>query len=226
MGSTVLLLEADLRRPVIAEKLDLAPGPGLSDVLVGSVPLWRAIQWLALELDVLVAGTAVPPNPGELIESDAMEALLEQVGSTYDLVVVDTPPLAVLSDAFPLLRKVDGVVVVGWVGRNRRDVAERLHETLIGAGAPLLGVIANRCRAGRFTSQPYGYAYARDEPSAGVTTSSLDGADSYTSSAPGEIGASSDPDFWVEPSTSDRPGGGVGSPNGHEAEPLGRLQQE
>ena len=88
---------------------------------------------------MLVAGAALPPNPGESIESRAMETLLERAKSTYDLIVIDTPPLTAVSDAFPLLRKVDGVVIVGRVGRNRRDVAQRLHETLAGAGAPLLG---------------------------------------------------------------------------------------
>jgi len=78
-----------------------------------------------------------------------MESLLEQVKAMYDLVVIDTPPLTAVSDAFPLLKKVDGVVIVGRVGRNCRDVAERLHETLTGAGAPLLGVIANGFKSGR-----------------------------------------------------------------------------
>jgi receptor protein-tyrosine kinase len=111
---------------------------------------------------VLVAGAALPPNPGELIESHAMESLLEQVKPTYDLVVIDTPPLTAVSDAFPLLRKVDGVIIVGRVGRNRRDVAERLHETLTGAGAPLLGVVANGFKSGRLGSYGYAYDYATD----------------------------------------------------------------
>ena len=113
-------------------------------------------------LDVLVAGAALPPNPGELIESHAMESLLERAKSTYDLVVIDTPPLTAVSDAFPLLGKVDGVIIVGRVGRNRRDVAERLHETLTGAGAPLLGVVANGFKSGRLGSYGYGYDYATD----------------------------------------------------------------
>jgi len=82
---------------------------------------------------------------------------LEEAKSQYDLIVIDTPPLTAVSDAFPLLRKVDGVVIVGRVGRNRRDVAQRLHETLAGAGAPLLGVIANGFKARR--NAPYAYAY-------------------------------------------------------------------
>lgn len=74
-------------------------------------------------------------------------------------IVIDTPPLTAVSDAFPLLRKVDGVIIVGRVGRNRRDIAQRLHETLTGAGAPLLGVVANGFKAGRGGSYGYGYSY-------------------------------------------------------------------
>ncbi len=173
VGSRVLLVEADLRRPTLAQQLDAQSGPGLADVLIGAVMLGEATQMIDLDapsgdsppsdgvkrrtLDVLVAGAALPPNPGELLESRAMETMLERAQSTYDLIVIDTPPLTAVSDAFPLLRKVDGVVIVGRVGRNRRDVAQRLHETLSGAGAPLLGVIANGFKARR--NAPYSYAY-------------------------------------------------------------------
>jgi capsular exopolysaccharide synthesis family protein len=171
MGARVLLLEADLRRPTMAQQLDVLSGPGVSDVLIGSVSLSEATQMIDLDqaagdgskgrtLDVLVAGAALPPNPGELIESHAMESLLEQAKAKYDLIVIDTPPLTAVSDAFPLLRKVDGVIIVGRVGRNRRDVAQRLHETLTGAGAPLLGVVANGFKQGRRGGYgSYGYAY-------------------------------------------------------------------
>jgi Mrp family chromosome partitioning ATPase len=73
--------------------------------------------------------------------------------------VIDTPPLTAVPDAFPLLGKVDGVIIVGRVGRNRRDVAQRLHETLTGAGAPLLGVVANGFKSGRLGGYGYGHSY-------------------------------------------------------------------
>jgi len=81
-----------------------------------------------------------------------------------DLVVIDTPPLTVVSDAFPLLMKVDGVVVVGWVGRSLRDVAERLHQVLSSSGAPLLGVIANGSKSGGPDAYAYTYAKAISRP--------------------------------------------------------------
>jgi len=88
-----------------------------------------------------------------------MESLLQQAKSRYDLIVIDTPPLTAVSDAFRLLGTVDGVIIVGRVGRNRRDVAQRLHETLTGAGAPLLGVVANGLKSGRRGGYGYGYSY-------------------------------------------------------------------
>jgi polysaccharide biosynthesis transport protein len=171
MGSRTLLIEADLRRPTLADRLGVHFGPGLSDVLIGAENLREATQSVDLgpslphrsderrTLDVLVAGVVLPPNPAALIESQAMSRLLDEAQGTYDLVVIDTPPLTAVSDAFPLLGRVDGVVIVGWVGRNRRDVAERLHETLAGAGAPLLGVVANGFKPGRLGAYSYGYGY-------------------------------------------------------------------
>jgi polysaccharide biosynthesis transport protein len=149
LGSRVLLLEADLRHPSLAQQLELPPGSGLADVLVEAVSAADATHSVPVSgrgrshtLDVMAAG-ATPPNPGELLDSRGMGAVLEQARAMYDFVVVDTPPLNVVSDAFPLLTKVDGVVVVGWVGRSRSDDAERLQQVLAGSGAPLLGVIAN-----------------------------------------------------------------------------------
>jgi polysaccharide biosynthesis transport protein len=176
LGSRVLLLEADLRHPTLAQQFDLRPGPGLADVLIGAAPIGEATQPVELRgppgeratgrtLDVLAAGAVLPPNPGELTESRAMDAVLEQTKSAYDLVVIDTPPLAAVSDAFSLLTKVDGVVIVGRMGHSRRDAAEQLHQVLAGSGAPVLGVVANG------SSGPGISAYAKHDKSLPVTAS-------------------------------------------------------
>jgi capsular exopolysaccharide synthesis family protein len=158
VGSVVLLIEADLRHPALAGQLALRPGPGLADVLIGELSLWSATQLVDVDsaspaseegpvgrsLDVLPAGFPLPPNPAELIESQAMETVLQEARSTYDLVVIDTPPLDTASDAFALSRKADGVILVGRGSRNRgRAAAGRLRARLDAAAAPLLGVIAN-----------------------------------------------------------------------------------
>jgi capsular exopolysaccharide synthesis family protein len=193
MGSRVLLMEVDLRRPTIAQRLEIPSGPGLSDVLIGSLPLSEAVRSVALDLptgegangrklDALVAGSLPPPNPAELIESHAMDAILAQARTTYDLIVIDTPPLTAVSDAFPLLRKVDGVIIVGRVGRNRRDVAERLHETLQSVGGPLLGVIANGVKASGLDAYSYSYDYAPKGSASGSVSASPNGSADATGS--------------------------------------------
>ena len=164
-GSRALLLEVDLRRPTLAQQLGIETGPGLAGVLVGDVSMAYATRSVDLRassregssahtLDVLVAGSVLPPNPGELIESQAMDALLEQARSSYDFVVIDTPPLTAVSDAFPLLTKVDGAVIVGRVGHSSRDAAEQLHQVLASSGASLFGVIANGASSGAPSPYP------------------------------------------------------------------------
>lgn len=171
MGSRVLLVETDLRRPTLGKQLGITSNAGLAGVLIGALSRTEAIRTITLEpastkgtqtarsLDVLTAGVGTPPNPAELIESQSMSDLLTEVRSQYDLVIFDTPPLAVVADAFPLLRQVDGVIIVGRVGVNRRDVAGRLHEILKEVEAPLLGVVANAFKAGRLGSYSYTYGY-------------------------------------------------------------------
>jgi succinoglycan biosynthesis transport protein ExoP len=168
MGSRVLFIEADLRRPSIAQQFGVDTGPGLADVLIGAASLSDATQMVELDpraghasqgcqLAVLVAGAEPPPNPGGLLESHAMERVLENSIARYDLVILDTAPLAVVSDTFPLLNRVDGVILVGRVGYDRRDVAQRLCQTLEGGGSPLLGVIANGFKARRNAQDGYAY---------------------------------------------------------------------
>jgi len=164
-GSRVLLIEADLRQPTLAEQFGVALAPGLADVLIGETYVGNAIQRIDLNLasgerpgggtlDVLAAGSLLPPNPGELLANSAAHLVLE--GATwapYDLVVIDTPALGVVSDAFALLPKVDGLVIVGRMGHSRRTSASRLHRVLLSSAAPLLGVVANGTARSR---SPYG----------------------------------------------------------------------
>jgi capsular exopolysaccharide synthesis family protein len=161
LGSRVLLLETDLRQPTLAQQLGVQFPSGLADVLIGDAVMDQATQSVTLQaspgegtsgrtLDVLAAGGAVlPPNPGALLESQAMAAVLEHARSAYDLVVIDTPPLTAVSDAFPLLTKVDGVVIVGRIGHSRSDAAEQLRVILTSSTASLLGVIANGAESRR-----------------------------------------------------------------------------
>ncbi len=172
-GSRVLLLEADLRRPHLAERLRIQPGGGLSQVLAGVVPLRDAIVSHPVslagkagerQLDIVVAGFT-PPNPHDLIESDMMQKLLVWAESAYDLVVVDTPPTSAVSDAIPLIRQVSGVIVVCRLGKSTRDSAAELRGQLANLGANTLGVVINSMKIGGRTGYGYDYTAAPEAPS-------------------------------------------------------------
>jgi polysaccharide biosynthesis transport protein len=170
VGSRVLFIEADLRRPAAAVSFGIAGEPGVAELLIGEESFDEAVQRVefanrkgtSVGLDVLVAGGVLPPNPPQVIESQAMEALIADARDRYDLVVIDTPPLALLPDAFPLLRHADGVLIVSRLRRNHSDVAARFRATLESANAPVIGVVANGFKRPRGSSYGYGYSYTYD----------------------------------------------------------------
>jgi capsular exopolysaccharide synthesis family protein len=177
-GTKTLLVETDLRRPVLTQTLGLTPSIGLAGALVGAGSLEEAIRSAGhgddhrngnlggVPLDVLPAG-AIPPNPAELLESHAMEVLLAQAKEHYELVILDTAPLSVVADAIPLMTRVDGVIIVARVGLSTRDAAERLRARLENLEAPVLGVVANDVRS-RLGEYGYGYMYTYGDETSGT----------------------------------------------------------
>jgi receptor protein-tyrosine kinase len=168
-GTKTLLIDADMRRSEMAAHYGTSPAPGLSELLIGSVEVDEALRSIPIAtrvngrtskvaLSVLVAGHP-PPNPAELLESNAMAEVLSWATEQYELVVIDTPPLSVVSDAIPLIPKVDGVVIVSQIGKNTRDAASFLRERLLGINAPLLGVVANGMKGKSKDGYGYGYGY-------------------------------------------------------------------
>jgi polysaccharide biosynthesis transport protein len=151
-GAKTLLIEADLRRPVLAERMGVPQHAGLSALLVGATTLQQAITSArsadvegaapSTSIDVLPAGHP-PPNPQELLESDVMRQVIEECERRYDMVVIDTPPTSLVSDAIPLVNVVSGVIVVVHMGRSRRDAVRDLLDQLDRLGARTLGMVVN-----------------------------------------------------------------------------------
>jgi polysaccharide biosynthesis transport protein len=165
-GERVLLLEADLRRPTLKTRMHLKGDYGLSQVLAGTSSLRSAIEQVEVAgsggerrlLSVLASGP-IPPNPTDLIESDRMRQVLKAVSEKYDLVVIDTPPTSVVSDAIPLVKNVDGVLVVARLGKTTRDASVHLRDQLNNLGAYVLGVVVNSVTRASMTGYAYGYGY-------------------------------------------------------------------
>lgn len=154
-GARVALLDGDLRLPRIAEYLGIEGGVGLTDVLIGRVPLTDALQrWGANQLFVLASGP-VPPNPSELLGSAAMDRTLTALTEHFDYVLIDAPPLLLVTDAAVLSKKTRGVIMVAASGRTKKQDLAGAIRSLATAGGSLLGIVVTMLP----TKGPDSYAY-------------------------------------------------------------------
>lgn len=159
-GNRVILVDADLRKPTTHRTFDLPNKRGLIHVLTGAATLEDTIQTPpGLSLDVMTAG-AIPPNPAEMLSSEAMAQVLDRLTDHYDLVVVDAPPVVAVTDAQILSNRVDGTVLVARYGYVNVDQVEKAKELLEIAKANLLGVVLNEVAV---TSDSSYYYYYREE---------------------------------------------------------------
>lgn len=140
-GSRVVLVDADLRRPRIAELMGVEGSAGLSDLLIGRTELEDVTTpWGRGGLSVLPAGQ-IPPNPSELLGSDAMLALIDQLTTEFDFVIFDAPPLLPVTDAAVLSRLTGGAVVISAVGRVTQKQLASALDALRAIGSKTLGVV-------------------------------------------------------------------------------------
>lgn len=161
-GERVLLIDADLRRPAVGERLGIDSELGLSDVLTGRGSLQDLIINVGPgNLGVLPAGT-VPPNPSELLGSEAMQHLLATVERQYDYVLLDAPPLLPVTDAVILAAETGGAVVVSRASTVRRHQLAAALNALESADVALLGVVLNDVSASPTDSHRYYYSVRRD----------------------------------------------------------------
>ncbi|CAM5744570.1 polysaccharide biosynthesis tyrosine autokinase [Mycolicibacterium aubagnense] len=139
--NNVLLVDGDMRRSMVQEYLKLDGSVGLSTVLSGAVPLSEALQETTFAgLTVLTAG-ATPPNPSELLASQAAKKLLAELRGQFDYVIVDSSPLLAVTDGTLLAANADGALLLARYGKTRRDQLTHASEALSNVGAALLGAV-------------------------------------------------------------------------------------
>jgi capsular exopolysaccharide synthesis family protein len=156
----VVIVDGDLRKGGIAKTLGLDNKKGVSTVLTGGDKLDDALQSWVLQpnLWVLPAGP-VPPNPAELVGSDRMAELCKELATRFEHVIIDSPPVLVVTDATILAGLVDGVVLIAESGRTNRAGLMRTRGILENAGARILGVVLNKLDFRREGYYGYGYGY-------------------------------------------------------------------
>ena len=168
-GHRVCVIDTDLRRPTLHRVYGLENGEGLTTLLLAREPdIDRAVQRsIYTNVSVVTAGP-LPPNPSELLGSARMQEVLERLRGRFDIVLLDSPPALVVTDASVLSTLVDGLVVVARAGKTRRGALKATIEELAQYGRPIAGVILNRVanREAGYYYYAYGQAYgddARDE---------------------------------------------------------------
>ena len=158
LGKRVLLVEADLRRPIIHKIFGLDKEPGLSEVLIGNYS-WKEVTRTVTDmllgklgfekilhtpgvdnLNILTSGS-LPPNPSEFLNSHRMNELIDELKANYDIVIFDTPPVLPVTDAVILGSKVDGVLLVYRAGNIARSVLRRAKLILDNVRAKVMGVV-------------------------------------------------------------------------------------
>jgi capsular exopolysaccharide synthesis family protein len=142
-GKSVLLVDADLRKPTVHYTFGLTNTFGLTSVLTRQSTIEESVEPSDVDyLDILTSGP-IPPNPAELISSKGMERFMNEVSEKYDMIIFDTPPVNAVTDAQLLANQCHGTVLVVSSGKTEKDSAIKAKELLDSAQAKLLGIVLN-----------------------------------------------------------------------------------
>ncbi|HUK33454.1 MAG TPA: polysaccharide biosynthesis tyrosine autokinase, partial [Vicinamibacterales bacterium] len=162
-GARVLLVDADMRRPGLHRPLRLTNERGLSQVLIGQARVRDVIQRTVDPNLLAITAGRTPPNPSELLASERMRTLLNNLShGPFDWIVLDTPPVLAVTDAVILAPLVNGVTFVVGAEMTRRRLAERALETIMSAPPRFAAVVLNKVDFGRnkyYYSRYYGHEY-------------------------------------------------------------------
>jgi len=155
-GKRVLLIDGDLRRPTVHELFGLPQHVGLSDLLVGTMPLDTTLKETPVaNLTILTAGIA-PENPAELLSSPRLGDVLKTLRERFDWILIDSPPILAVSDPCVVAPHADGMLLVVRLLKNKRAVLQRTREVLDAHGIRIVGVIANDMGSGAEDADLYG----------------------------------------------------------------------
>ena len=161
-GFRVILIDADLRRPRVAEYMDVDGSAGLTDVLIGRATLEDvAHPWGRGNMVVLPSG-AIPPNPSELLGSRAMQDLITHLEQQFDYVLFDAPPLLPVTDAAILAKKASGAILAVASGKTHKGQLAAAVASLENVGAPIAGFVITMMPVkgpGAYGYGRYGYGY-------------------------------------------------------------------
>ena len=152
----VLIVDCDLRKPTVHRKFEISNEVGLTEILIEKTTIEKGIQKLDYGVDVITSGT-IPPNPAEIVASKAMENLLEELKEFYDYIIIDTPPVNLVTDGVVLAGKADGTILVVRANKTKDSSIIDGYNELKKVNANVIGTVMNVVEVEKNKYGYYGY---------------------------------------------------------------------
>jgi len=166
-GQRVLLIDTDMRRPRLHVSLGISRKTGLSNLIVGDQDYDSVIRTTEIPNLFLLPCGPLPPSPAEVLMSQRFQTVLAELCTRFDLIILDSPPLNVVTDAVVLSKQTDGVILVAHADKTLREELKRSARQIKGVGGKIFGVVVNAIvpdeRSGYYYSY-YGYEYSEKSP--------------------------------------------------------------
>lgn len=153
-GKRVLIIDSDLRRPRLHRAFKVSRRVGLTNLIMGEKTLDEVILHTEVPGVDLVPCGPIPPNPSELLGTERMREISDQMADRYDLILYDSPPVVAVTDAVVMSKMVDGVVLIAKAGKTTREIMFKAQRQLLDVGSLLLGTVLND-----FNIRGAGYRY-------------------------------------------------------------------
>lgn len=166
LGATVLLIDADMRRPRVHKALGIDHRRGLSNYLSGNISLKTVVQATKIKNLYVLPSGIVPPNSADLLSSEKFRAMLHKLSQHFDHILIDSPPIGSVTDPVIVSRLVDGVMLIVHGGKSSREMVVHSRQELSNVGAKIFGVVLNNVNMQRdgydYYYRRYQYEYTRE----------------------------------------------------------------
>ncbi len=160
----VLLLDCDLRRPRVHRLFDKQNRRGLTNALLREAEVSEIIQTTEIENLYIVSSGPIPPNPSEILASKRLEETIKKLKEAFDYILIDAPPVCVVTDAAVLSRVTDGYIVVAAIDVTNKEGIKMAIDTLNNVNANIIGVVANNVPTNKHSAYYYYSAYEENHP--------------------------------------------------------------
>lgn len=152
----VLLIDLDLRKPAIHKQFKISNKKGITDLLLNKDEFKNYTNDVYPGLDVITAGN-IPPNPSELLNSNSIKELINELSKSYDYILLDTPPIILVSDPITIASYSDAVVLTIAYSETEKEIAKKSIDSLLRVNANIIGTILNKVPVTKQNKYYYNY---------------------------------------------------------------------